>query len=320
MKLRNLPRFGILLVLLVSLVTGPTSALAAAPQQDTGPTATVHIDTPTNKMSVSMPSIAVDTTVTYAIDLNNLPSSGLTSAEFGCFYDPTIVEISALADAGKFGTGAITNIVGPTGGTFIFAIAGINNNKATGSGTALRFNMKGLKAGTFTFDCQVRASTGGSLFIIPFTPLSITITAPVTDGTVNGRVIASKPVTITLTGPVTKTVVVNADGTFSLSAVAGTYSISATAPGFLKAARASISLTAGGTLTMPTISLLAGDVAKAPSETGEGIIDATDVMTIGMNYNNSTPTAADFNNDGVINVLDLQILAANYLKTAPTTW
>jgi len=62
--------------------------------------------------------------------------------------------------------------------------------------------MKGLKAGTFTFDCQVRASTGGALFLIPFTPLSITITSPVTMGTVAGRVIASKAVTITLTGSV----------------------------------------------------------------------------------------------------------------------
>jgi len=104
-------------------------------------------------------------------------------------------------------------------------------------------------------------------------------------------------------------VVVNSDGTFSLSAPAGSYSISASRPGFLKAIRNPISLTAGGTLTMPTISLLAGDVNNDDN------INVTDVITIGTNYNNSTPTAADFNNDGVINVLDLQILAANYPKT-----
>ena len=314
MKLRNLSRLISLFFLTISLFFSQTSALAATSQQDTGPTAIIHLDTPANKMSVSAPAITVNSTISYAIDLNNLPSGGLTSAEFGCYYDPTIVEISGLTDAGLFGTGALANIVGPTGGTFIYAIAGINNNKTTGSGTALRFNMKGLVPGTFTFDCQVRASTGGGLFVIPFAPISITITTPVTDGAVTGTVLATKPVTITLTGAVTKSIVANANGTFNLTAPAGTYAISATAPGFLKAVRASITITAGGTVTMPNISLLAGDV------NADDHIDNTDVLTLGMNYNNSTPTAADLNNDGIINVLDLQLLAANYGKSAPSVW
>lgn len=37
-----------------------------------------------------------------------------------------------------------------------------------------------------------------------------------------------------------------------------------------------------------------------------------DALTIRMNYNQMTPSAADLNNDGVINVLDLGILAENY--------
>ena len=314
MKIRTLSRFSSLIFLLISLVISQSSALAAAPRQDAGPTATVHLDVPANKMSVSAPAITVNTTISYAMDLNNLPSQGLTSAEFGCFYDPSIVEISSLSDGGLFGTGAITNTVGPTGGTFIYAIAGINNNKAAGSGTALRFNLKGLVAGTFTFDCQVRASTGGGLFIIPFAPITITITAPVIDGVVSGTVLSSKPATITLTGVITKTIVTNANGTFNLSAPAGTYAISATAPGSLKAVRASITITAGGTVNMPSISLLAGDI------NADDHIDNTDVLTLGMNYNNSSPSAADLNNDGIINVLDLQLLAANYGKTAPSTW
>ena len=65
---------------------------------------------------------------------------------------------------------------------------------------------------------------------------------------------------------------------------------------------------------MPTISLLAGDV------NADNNIDNTDVLTLGMNYNNSTPTAADLNNDGIINVLDLQLLAANYGKNSPSVW
>jgi hypothetical protein len=65
---------------------------------------------------------------------------------------------------------------------------------------------------------------------------------------------------------------------------------------------------------MPTISLLAGDID------GNGVIDQLDALTIGINYNGTTPAAADLNNDSTINVLDLEILAENYRQTGPTAW
>jgi hypothetical protein len=65
---------------------------------------------------------------------------------------------------------------------------------------------------------------------------------------------------------------------------------------------------------MPNVILQAGDVD------GNNVIDQFDAMTIGMNYNASTPAAADLNNDGVINVLDLELLASNYRETGPTAW
>jgi hypothetical protein len=65
---------------------------------------------------------------------------------------------------------------------------------------------------------------------------------------------------------------------------------------------------------MPTISLLAGDIDN------NNVIDQLDAMTIGMNYNADTPTAADLNNDNVINVLDLELLARNYRETGPVAW
>ena len=86
-----------------------------------------------------------------------------------------------------------------------------------------------------------------------------------------------------------------------------------TASGFLSA-EDSVTLTGGSTTTMPTITLLIGDVD------GNDVIDQFDAMTIGMNYNTSTPAAADLNSDGVINVLDLELLASNYRETGPTAW
>ena len=137
-----------------------------------------------------------------------------------------------------------------------------------------------------------------------------------TDGTLTGQVLASKPVTVSLytaTNTLVTSVTVNPDGTFSLTALAGTYTLRASASGFLRA-EGSATISAGSTSTKATITLLVGDLD------GNDVIDQFDAMTIGMNYNASTPPAADLNNDGVINVLDLERLAANYRKTGPLAW
>jgi hypothetical protein len=129
-------------------------------------------------------------------------------------------------------------------------------------------------------------------------------------------VVASKPVTVSLydgTNTLVTSVSANTDGTFSLTAGPGTYTVKATASGFLSA-QGSATLTAGNTTAMPTINLLAGDID------GNNVIDQMDALTIGMSYNSATPAEADLNNDGVINVLDLELLAHNYRQTGPTAW
>ena len=143
---------------------------------------------------------------------------------------------------------------------------------------------------------------------------SPTPTAP-TDGSLTGQVLASKPVTVSLYAAETlvTSVTANPDGSFSLTAPAGTYTITASASGFLKA-EGSATITGGNTSTKPTLTLLAGDLD------GNGVIDQFDALTIGMGYNTATPAEADLNNDGVINVLDLEQLAGNYRKSAPQEW
>lgn len=148
------------------------------------------------------------------------------------------------------------------------------------------------------------------------TPLpSPTSTPIVSDGTVNGQVLAGQPVMVSLyaDGAPVAEVTVNADGTFSLTAPAGLYALDASASGFL-GAQGAVTITGGSTVTMPVISLSAGDID------GNDVIDQFDAMTLGMNYNASQPSAADLNNDGTINVLDLELLAANYRKMGPVVW
>jgi len=149
-----------------------------------------------------------------------------------------------------------------------------------------------------------------------FTSTPVASPTPLPAGSLNGQVLASKQVTVSLynaDSTLATSVTVNPDGTFSLQAPAGTYTIFATASGFLSA-QGSVTIASGGASTMPTISLLAGDIDN------NNVIDQLDAMTIGMNYNTATPAAADLNNDAVINVLDLELLARNYRATGPVAW
>ena len=135
------------------------------------------------------------------------------------------------------------------------------------------------------------------------------------DGSLSGQVLAGKPITVSLYSGTTlvTSVTANNDGTFSLTAPAGSYTVLATSSGFLSA-QGSATLTGGSTNTKPTVTLLAGDID------GNNVIDQFDALTIGMNYNAASPSAADLNNDGVINVLDLELLAENYRATGPIAW
>ena len=131
-----------------------------------------------------------------------------------------------------------------------------------------------------------------------------------------GQVIAVKVVTVRLydtEDAFVAAVNANPDGTFRFDVAAGTYTIVATANGFLRI-QGSITLADGDVRAMPVITLLAGDIDD------DNAIDQFDAMTIGMSYNTAEPPGADLNNDGIINVLDLELLAQNYRKTGPIVW
>ena len=136
------------------------------------------------------------------------------------------------------------------------------------------------------------------------------------DGIFGGQVFASKPVTISVFSeggtPITESLA-NMDGTFNLPLPPRTYVVFAKASGFLSA-QGSVTVTSDILSTLPTISLLAGDID------GNNVIDQFDAMTIGMNYNTATPEPADLNSDGIINVLDLEALAKNYRVAGVQSW
>lgn len=169
-----------------------------------------------------------------------------------------------------------------------------------------------LSTPTPSTPAETPTPTSTSTAVETTTPTS----TPTTQSMLTGQVIASKPVTVGLydaTNTLVVSVTASTNGTFNLDAPAGTYTVVAVANGFLSS-QGSTTLTAGNTSTMPTITLLAGDID------GNAVIDQFDALTIGMSYNTADPAAADLNNDGLINVLDLELLATNYRKTGPITW
>ena len=269
---------------------------------------------PSAAVMLNPASVLVGETSTGTVLLSNVPAEGYASAEFTCTYDPALVQISNITDAGLFGSDPAVALFGPDNGTFIFAVAGSNGQRATTDGAVFTFDVTALANGQADINCVARVSTGGELTTISSTPATLGIAEPTS--TLEGTVIATKEVTVTLyraDTTIENTAVADANGNFSMTASAGTYTVVASAPGFLKAQGSPV-LTAGATTTLQTVSLLAGDID------GNDVIDQFDALTIGINYNLAAPAAADLNNDGIINVLDLELLAANYHQSGALVW
>ncbi len=274
---------------------------------------------------LSASNIEVGQTLDGSIHINNIPAEGLSSIEVACTMDG--VQFSNITDAGRFGQDAVlAGGVAQGGNGFLVGLAGSNGSRAHTSGPVLRFTVMGVQPGQFSLDCAVRVSKGGnSLAELPFIASSLKVTekttpTPVTPtpepvSTLSGAVTAGKPVTITITGQngVASVITANPDGSFILEVEPGVYNIVAEAEGFMKA-QGAVTIATGQLVTLPVISLIAGDI------NGDGEINGVDVIAIGANYGNANPTAADLNNDGVINVLDLEILAGNYRLAGPAEW
>jgi hypothetical protein len=319
MKSKHLLQIVIMLTLLISSFASQANVLVAH-AQDASPSAHMGIyNSILDWRNLNPVTIRVGSVIPFAISLENVPATGYASAEFTCQYDPTLVDVYNFTDLGLFGPDAVSVANGPDNGQFIFAIAGSNGNKATTSGAVVRFNIKAVTVGQFNFNCSVRVSPGDETLIdIPFTPLVTNVLLPPPPATITGKVITCRPITVAVFDAdgnlITSTTTDPANGTFNMTVLAGTYSISAKAPGFIGAQAKNVVLASGQTLNLPETTLIAGDIDS------NNQVDVYDAITIGANYNSYTPTAADLNCDNVINVLDLQILAAHYRLLGPTIW
>ncbi len=268
-------------------------------------------------VTASPASIRVGENSVITASLSGVPAEGYTSIEFTCTYPADLIRISNIQATGLFGTDPATAPNDPQNGSFIFAIAGTNGQKATTDGAAFTFDATGLQEGDASIDCNAKVPDGDSLQDLESAgPITLPITS--THGSIEGTVEALKSVSVELYNPdgtLFTTVSADASGYFKIDSVpAGLYTIEAKSSGHLSARGENVEIRADETTTMQLVTLLAGDVD------GDNDIDSFDATTIGANYNSATPESADLNGDGIINVLDLEILADNYNATGPIVW
>src|SRR5262245_10485712 len=115
--------------------------------------------------SVSPSSVNVGESAVVTVSLNGVPAEGYTSAEFTCTYDANLVAVGNVVAGGLFGADPATAFSSPQSGSFIFAIAGSNGNKAMTSGPVFTFDVTALHL-TFghvaetLIDCTARVSIG----------------------------------------------------------------------------------------------------------------------------------------------------------------
>ena len=174
-----------LLVLIVSLV--PMGRVNALPSSDivgvdlAPSTATPTLFGPFVSAVVNPVSINNGGTGVVTVSLNNVPQEGYSSAEFTCFYDQSLLEVSNITVTDLFGADAVTAVNSAQYNRFIVAIAGSHGNKATMSGVVFTFSVKGLQVVQTQVGCEARVSKGdNALTPISSAPAGITIVGSTT--------------------------------------------------------------------------------------------------------------------------------------------
>jgi parallel beta-helix repeat protein len=280
--------------------------------------------------SVDLDTLLVGQTGSVSVSLNGLPAEGIASVEFACTYASDQVSIGNVQIGQIFGDDPVSAYNNSQNGSFIYAVAASNGRVINTNGVAFTFSITGLQPGSSSVECKANISRANQpLESIASVPDSLTVTlqsaptatplsppTPLPPPMLTGKVIASKPVTINLFNPdmtLAGTAKANPDGTFNLIAPAGTFTVVASAEGYLSA-QGSVTLSEGATTMLDPITLPAGDIDN------NSVIDQYDALTVGMNYNVSAALPADLSNDGLINVMDLEMLAENYRMAGLLSW
>jgi len=147
-----------------------------------------------------------------------------------------------------------------------------------------------------------------------------TATKPPSSGSIAGTVLlegrTSNAGAAVSASPGNVSVITAVDGTFTLSGLTPgqTYSLTASAKGYLSAARTGVAARSG-VVTVPSVTLHAGDA------NGDGLINIVDISAIASDFG-GPPSTGTTNLDGgaTVNIVDVSLASTNYGLAGPTSW
>lgn len=110
-------------------------------------------------------------------------------------------------------------------------------------------------------------------------------------------------------------VLTDANGSFMASGLlpGTTYLVTASHDAFLNASR-TVTTPSSGTVTLPDVTLLAGDID------GDGRITITDVSLVASLFGATTTSSSDINGNGVVDIGDVSVVATNFGSIGPSQW
>jgi hypothetical protein len=278
---------------------------------------------PSVSTSVNPTSINVGESAVVTVSLNNVPAEGYTSAEFTCTYNPTLLESSNIVVTDLFGADAAVAINGPTNGSFIVAIAGSNGNKATTSGNAFSFSVKGLEAGQVAVECKARVSKGDSLLTdLPSTAATLTVVGVAPTSTFTPTPDLTTTPTFTATPDGSATATSTPDGSATATSTPDGSATATSTPDGSATATSTPSESPTPTLTFtpevsPTPTFTSTPEASPtplPAGSVNGQVNASKPVTVSLfDANNAQVASVTANPDGTFN---LQVPAGTYTAIA----
>jgi len=111
-------------------------------------------------------------------------------------------------------------------------------------------------------------------------------------------------------------VITAVDGSFTLTGLTAgqTYTLTASAKGYLPAVRTGVAARSGG-VGVPTVTLRAGD------SNGDGLINIVDVSAVASDFGGPPHTGTtDLDGNQTVDVGDVSLAATNFGLTSPTSW
>ncbi len=215
-------------------------------------------------------------------------------------------------------------VVGSSGiGLSPVTIADITFDLVGAPGSSGSLTFAGAIAGdTSRTDIPITSATGGTITIAAAGgfPIQGTVKLQLRTPATQGGVGFSSA-SVRAEGPINRTARVAPDGSFQIcGAPDGTYSLTASAPGFLSAGLAGV-VVSGGDVTVPETELLGGDVNSS------GLVDINDITAITASFFQRVESCIDeigrlidLNCSGRVDVNDISGTTANFFKSGLQPW